>query len=77
MQPDPVPNYAGKRPALNPLMELVAGAGAQLRAERPAQPRDLALEPPQGVKEAGRQVKCAAFYLRCYFLYGGCSPSAC
>lgn len=54
-----MPNYSGKHPALNPLMELEAGA--QLRAEWPAQPRAPALEPPQGVKEAGRQVKCAAF----------------
>lgn len=46
-------------------------AGVQLWAEGPAP------ELPQGVKEAGRQVKCAAFYLRCYCLYAGCGPSAC
>lgn len=54
-----------------------AGAGAQLRAGGPDRPHAPAQVPPQGVKEAGRQVKCAAFYLRCYCLYAGCGPSAC
>ena len=77
-QPDSAPSYAGKLQApKNPLMEPVAGAGARRRAGGPARPRAPAPEPPQGVKEAGRRVKCAAFYLRCYCLYGGCGPSAC
>lgn len=70
-----MPSYAGKHQALNPLMELVAVAVAGVGAG--AQPHAPAQVPPQGVKEAGRQVKCAAFYLRCYCLYGGCGPSAC
>lgn len=39
----------------------MAGAGTQLRG--PARPHAPALEPPRGVKEAGRRVRCAAFYL--------------
>lgn len=52
----------------------MAGAGTQLRA--PGQPHAPAPEPPRGVKEAGRQVRCAAFYLMWYCLYAGCDPSA-
>lgn len=48
----------------------MAGAGTQLRAPAPAP------EPPREVKEAGRRVRCAAFYLMWYCLYGGCDPSA-
>lgn len=64
---DSVPCYSGQPQTLNPLLELEAGV----------QPHAPAPEPPQGVKEVGRQVKCAAFYLRCYCLYVGCGPSAC
>lgn len=75
-----MPSFAGQRQAPNPLME--PAAGARPRAGGPAQARARAHPgpapgPPQGVKEAGRRVKCAAFYLRCYCLYGGCGPSAC
>lgn len=58
----------------------MAGAGTQLRG--PAQPHAPAPapepepEPPRGVKEAGRRVRCAAFYLMWCCLYGGCDPSA-
>lgn len=72
-----MPSYAGSCQAPNPQVELVAGPGAQQRPGTPARARVPAPESPQGVKGAGRQVKCAAFYLRCYCLYGGCGPSAC
>lgn len=70
-----MPRYSGQCQALNPLFELEAGA--PVRVGGPVRPRAPALKPPQGVKEAGRQVKCAAFYLRCYCLYGECGPSTC
>lgn len=80
-QPGFVPSSAGRYRALRLLMEPVAVAGARLRAGIPAQARrrapEPALKPPQVVKEVGKQVRCAAFYLRCYCLYGGCGPSAC
>lgn len=70
-----MPNFAGKDQTLNPQVKLVTGA--QPRPGEPARPRVPVPEPPRGVKEAGKQVKCAAFYLKCYCLYEGCGPSAC
>lgn len=79
-----MPGYADPCQCPNPPEQDAAGAETLLEAGaeagpgwEPAQPRGPAPESPRGVKEAGRQVTCAVFYLRCYCLYGGRGQGAC